>query len=242
MSGAFHRAIQLTAGDGWASAEVEDDFHRFGVTVHHDGRQVTDVVGRAARYPWSGCPLAVEALAALRGLPVSPDPTAVYRFADARVQCTHLFEMTGLAVVQAARGPGTRRYDAAVTDPMDGLSVAELRRDGGRVLRWTLRGGTIETPSELAGLKPGEIRSSALRKLAPEAAEARLVLRRAASAAAARAVDIDAYPTAADIETPGACFVFRPGVAQQSARRYGSVRDFSAGRGPLAGAPSSGEA
>jgi hypothetical protein len=233
MSGAYRRAIQLTAGDGWAAAEIEDDFHRFGVTVRHDGRQVTDVEGRAARYPWSGCPLAVRALDALRGLPIALDPTAVYRFADARSQCTHLFEMAGLAVCQAARGVGARRYEATVTDPQAGQSVAELRRDGGRILRWVLRDGVIQTPTEFQGLRPGEIRSSGLRKLAPEAAEARLVLRRAASASAARAVDIDAYATAAEIETPGACFVFRPGVAETAKRRYGSALDFSAGRGPL---------
>jgi len=52
--------------------------------------------------------------------------------------------------------------------------------------------------------------------------------------AGARGLDVDQFPTAAAMHRAPACYVFRPGVAELAARRYGSVRDFSAGPGPLA--------
>ena len=57
--GAFRRAILLrTLDEASVQGELEDDFHRFGVTLRHDGRAVTAVEGRSIRYPWSSCPLA----------------------------------------------------------------------------------------------------------------------------------------------------------------------------------------
>jgi hypothetical protein len=235
MSGAYRRAIELESTPGCASAEIEDDFHHFAVTVRHDGRRVTGAEGRAIRYPWSQCPMATGALQALAGLAVAPDPTAVYRHLDPLGQCTHMLEVAGLAVAQAARGLGRRRYDVAVTDPVDGCVEAELLCDGAPVVRWTLRDGVIVEPAERAGQRPTAFRSRELRALPAAEAEALLILRRAIALAASRGRDVDAFPTAAAMAREPACYVFRPGVAELAARRYGSVRDFPADRGPLSG-------
>ncbi|HEX7947472.1 MAG TPA: hypothetical protein VF495_22600, partial [Phenylobacterium sp.] len=74
----------------------------------------------------------------------------------------------------------------------------------------------------------------ALGDLPPLEAETLLILRRAIALAASRSWDVDRFPTAAAMGREPACYVFRPGVAERAARRYGSVRDFSAGAGPLA--------
>jgi hypothetical protein len=144
-----------------------------------------------------------------------------------------MFEMAGLAVTQAARGTGPRRYDAFVADPAEGRQIAELLCDGERILAWVLEDGVIAEPAEHRGRKPSNFRSRGLAEISPAAAEAILLLRRAVMAAKARGADIDQYPTAADVSPGGACFVFRPGVAELARRRYGSVSDFSAGLGPL---------
>jgi len=237
MSGGFRRAIRLQAQAGQASAEIEDDFHHFVVTVLHDGAQVTSARGQAIRYPWSSCPLAAGALGALAGLPVSTDATAVYRHVDALLQCTHMFEMAGLAVTHAARGPGERLYAATVSDPLDGHIEAELACDGAPVFRWRLLEGVITEPERHRGKRPSEFRSQSLAGLPHEEAEHLLILRRSVALAGARGMDIDRFATAADMQRGRACFVFRPGIAEQAMRRRGSVRDFSAGPGPLADRP-----
>jgi len=237
MSDAFRRAIRVQAAGGLAAAEVEDDFHHFAVTLRHDGGQVTVVQGRAVRYPWSQCPMAGGALSALMGLAVTTDPTAVYRQVDPLLQCTHMLEIAGLAVTQAARGDGARRYDIAVTDPVDGRAEVRLLRDGAPAVEWILQDGRVTEPAERRGLRPAALRSSALRDLPHEEAETLLILRRAVGLAQARGWDVDQFPTAASMGREPACFVFRPGVAERALRRYGSVRDHSNGPGPLA-APS----
>jgi hypothetical protein len=234
MSPGYRRAIQIVAEPGRAVVEIEDDFHHFVVSVEHDGQAVTAASGQAVRYPWSSCPLAGDALSALVGLPLSTDPIAIYRFSDPLQQCTHMFEMAGLAVTQAARGLGSRRYDALVVDPEDGAQLAELRCDGAPLLTWRLQDGVIVEPAAYAGRQPGDFRTRNLGALPHETAEAILVLRRAVWLAAARAMDVDRFPTAAAMGRTGVCFTFQPHRAAGALRRAGSERDYSNAPGPLA--------
>ena len=234
MSGCFRRAIRILAEPGKAYAEVEDDFHHFAVEIRHDGAHVTETQGRAIRHPWSLCPMAADALQSLRGLPVTTDPTAIYRYIDPRLQCTHMFELAGLAVTQAARGSGARRYDATVDDETEGEIAVELRLDGAALARWRLLNGVIVEPLERRGQRPAAYRSAVLADLPHDEAEQLLILRRVIGLGAARGIDIDQFPTAASMDRGAACFVFRQGVAEHATRSYGSTRDFSTGPGPLA--------
>jgi hypothetical protein len=47
--GVYRRRILLVAADGRVTADLEDDFHRYGVEIAHDGGQVGAVRGRAGR-------------------------------------------------------------------------------------------------------------------------------------------------------------------------------------------------
>jgi hypothetical protein len=232
MTGSYRRAIVLSARPGVVDGEIEDDFHHFAVSVRHDGERVTGVEGRAVRYPWSQCPMAATALGGLVGLPLTAHPTSIYRHVDPLDQCTHMLELAGLAVSHAARGTDARRYDVRVSDPVDGVVHADLDCDGTPLASWALRDGVIDDPPALRG-QPAALRTRVLRDLPPDEAEAMLILRRAAVLAAARGMDVDRFPTAAAMGRGRACFVFSPGVAELAVRRRGSVRDFSAGPGPL---------
>lgn len=235
MTGCFRRAIRLDAAVGVIRGELEDDFHHFVVTLRHDEDRVTAVTGHAIRYPWSRCPLAAGALDAVVGLSISTDPTAIYRHVDPLGQCTHMFELAGLAVTQAARGTPHRRYDASVSEPRDDRAEAMLLCDGAPMEQWDLVDGIITGPHPRIGQRPANLRTAALEDLPHDEAERLLIMRRAIRLAGARGLDVDQFATAAEFSRRPACFVFRPGVAEHARRRYGSIRDFSAGPGPLSG-------
>ncbi len=232
--GTFRRAILLTTlGPDAVQGELEDDFHRFGVTVRHDGVKVTAVEGRSVRYPWSSCALASDALKALVGFDLGSHPASLYRHTDARLQCTHQFELAGLAVNHASRPGGDRRYDLAVEDFAEAGRMATLDRDGRRILEWRFRDNVLLSPVELAGTSVAALNSSALAGLPAEEAEARLLLRRAIWLSRGRWIDIDAVATAAALDRPGSCFSYQPGIAEGGMRRLGSERDFTTGDPPL---------
>ena len=90
----------------------------------------------ALRTPWTLCRGAVNVLDRLVGMPLSADPQAVYRHADGRAQCTHLFDLAGLAISHAARGIAERQYDVEVPclDPR-APREALLSVDGQRAAR-----------------------------------------------------------------------------------------------------------
>ena len=226
MTPAFRRAILIESRGGEVDAELEDDFHRFGVTLRHDGHRVTRVEARAHRYPWVTCVEAPEALAAIEGVALSRDPTTLFRHADPRAHCTHLFELAALALAQAARGEGSRRFEAEVTDPQDGVRVASLRQDGEPVLEWRLSGGLITEPPAYAGRSAGSFGSRALAEIEPGLAERLLILRRVVQTAVGRTIDVDAYAAASDMGRPAECYSLQPANAPRARRILGSHHDW----------------
>jgi hypothetical protein len=65
--------------------------------------------------------------------------------------------------------------------------------------------------------------------LAPEEAEAAIVLRRAADIGMGRGMDLDSIPVASQLPNSmtGICHTMRPGVAEVAFRNTGSIRDFA---------------
>src|SRR5262245_29567242 len=96
--GVYRRGFALAGGEGSVVADLEDDFHRFRVTLEHDGERVTHVLAQAFRYPWTECVGAVAVLRGLEGAALSQRPRAAARHADPRANCTHLFDLAGLAI------------------------------------------------------------------------------------------------------------------------------------------------
>ena len=228
--GVYRRRIRITTSSGEARADLEDDPHRYAVTVQHDGEQVTGVQGIALRTPWSLCRDAVSVLDRLVGMPLSPDPQAVFRQTNGRAQCTHLFDLAGLAVAHAARGTARRQYDLD-TPCFDTRAPrqARLNVDGQERLVWTLQRTAIVAPQPFAGHDLQTMMPWAKARFVDrDTLEAVIVLRRAVFISGNRIYDLDRMSDAAATgHVSGACYVFQHGVAEHARRQLGSTLDFS---------------
>src|SRR5205085_6928940 len=90
---------------------------------------------------------ATEPLRALAGAPLSTRLSSLGEYAPARQNCTHLFDLSGLAVAHAARGDGgSRTYDVAIPDRDGTHTEPELWRDGALLFRWSIAGRHIVGP------------------------------------------------------------------------------------------------
>lgn len=228
--GIYRRCIRIATSGKEARADLEDDLHRYAVMIEHDGACVTAIQGLPVRVPWSLCPQSVKALDRLIGMPLSPNPLAVFRHTDGSQQCTHMFDLAGLAIAHATRGTRLRQYDIEAPYLQEkGARSLSLRRDGREILNWTIDGTTLLAPEAFAGhdIK----RMSAWAESAfpdPDNFEAIVILRRSVLISKARLHDWDIFPTAADTNHgTGACYVFQPGVQERAARMFGTAREFT---------------
>jgi len=213
-------------------AALEDDFHQFTVVVRHDASVVTGISATAGRWPWSTCPDAGAQLEQLVGMELSPRCTAVAEIADPRWQCTHQFDLAGLAVAHATRDTPDRQYDIEVPPAeADGQRTVQLSRDGARLLAWTITYGaglSAPAPFTEAPWRGGFIKWADA-TFGPDAAEAAIVLRRACDIGMGRGMDLEGYRTAeelADIMT-GVCYSMQPAIMPVAFRNIGSIRDFA---------------
>jgi len=226
----FCRRIQLesrsSSQDGEVRVALEDDFHHFRIALRHRQGRVSEIAGEALRHPFTECPHAAAALWVLVGMQLNPVASAVTRHTDASLQCTHMLDLAGLAIAAAARGISHRRFDIEVPRHVDGRSCARLVRDDGLRLEWDVHEGTIVSPPPYAGvdMRHGMARW-ALNNLAPDEAEAALVLRRCALIALGRLRDIDKDLHA---RPSGRCYAQQPERAPQAIRIVGSTWDFTA--------------
>lgn len=231
--GSYRRRIRLLATEaGVVEAALEDDFHHFEVTLRHDGTRVIGVEGRSVRWPWSTCPGAAEPLRALEGMALSPRCLAVGEKADPHANCTHMFDLAGLAVAHAARGLEARQYDAEVPFGATGGDPTAVRlwRDGALVLEWTLVGRGIAHPPVFTEAPwQGGFFRWADTTLPVDDAEAAIVLRRSCEIGMGRGMDLDAYDKASELGPmmAGICHTMQPGVMEVAVRNKGSILDFS---------------
>ncbi len=234
---AFHRRIRIVAHPNEVRAAVEDDFHHFRVVIAHEGGRITSAGGEALRFPFTSCPMAGSELAALKGKPLSDVSSQIGLYVDARHQCTHMFDLAGLAMAVAARGLKNRSYHAMVPDRVDGQTQACLWRDGMLVLEWDVHGDIIGSPPPFVdiALTIG-FTNWAAKHLDREVAEAALILRRAVATSGGRGMDLDSrvHP-----RPNAACFTNQPQRAAHSFRVVGSTRDFASRNQELTAADTS---
>jgi len=229
--GVYRRVFLLVGDEARVVADMEDDFHRFRVTLAHDGARVTEVRAEAFRTPWSECSGATAVLRGLEGIPLSVRPRAAAAHADPRANCTHLFDLAGLAVAHAATRRARRRYDVEIPDRRAGRTRARLARDGAPLLDWEVEGTDVLSPPPYAGrtLRGGSFLLWAERSLDPETAEAAIALRRACFISVGRARDLDAAHDAGVYLSmaPGSCFTMTAGVAERALRNRGATLEFT---------------
>jgi len=236
--GIYRRRIRLQAMPGAVRGDMEDDPHRFGVIVQHVGKVVTGIQGLPLRTPWDLCEGAVAQLQRIVGTPLAPDPLLLHRLMASSQQCTHLFDLAGLAVAHAARGTELREYEieAPVADATSQRRLT-LWRDGEKLLQWIVEGTRILSPEPYTGQDTRTLLAWAAEAFSdPDAYEAVVVLRRTVLISLSRLAHLDDHLRATAFPgRMGGCWVFQPGNVERALRRVGSTREFSAARDQLLG-------
>jgi len=222
----FRRRVRIEPAPAQVSAALEDDYHRMAVTLHHDGSVVTGVDAAMPRAPWTTCPGAMDQL---RQTFTGVKLRDVAARGDKARNCTHLHD---LAILAAAHAHESRplTYDILVSDPVDGLRRAEIRRDGRRLLGWTDEPRPFPEYNRL--VEPRELAGQQLHRLRPwietldaERQEAARLLQWSAIVANGRSLPLEKHADASLMGT-GRCYSFQEERAAQ-ARRILDIRDFS---------------
>jgi len=228
--GIYRRRIRLVAEPGAVRGDMEDDPHRFGVIVRHDGERVTGIQGIPLRTPWDLCEGAAARLQLIVGAELSLDPLSLHRSLAPAQQCTHMFDLAGLAVAHAARGTARRQYDieAPVTEAA-GRRRLTLRLDGEPVLEWIVEGSNIVAPEPYVGQDARAMLPWAARTFTdPDVYEAIVVLRRTVLISLSRLAHLDDHERATAFPgRMGGCWVYQAGNVERAIRRMGSTRDFT---------------
>ena len=198
FDGLARRVIDIkTHDDRKVVAWLEDDFHCFGVTLHHDGERVCDINLSSNRYPFTTCQGADAPLKSLVGASLEDRASAVGKWIDMRMQCTHAFDLAGLCLAHAAQNRIDRRYESIVED----RKVIDTLENGGRilgsgraklylnkkeVLTWELHRNRIISPMFWTGQSLGRGFRERTDSLEVELAEFATVLRRSIMVAGGR--------------------------------------------------------
>ncbi|MET0377970.1 MAG: DUF2889 domain-containing protein [Spongiibacteraceae bacterium] len=239
FSGRGRRQIDLKKWDantvvGW----LEDDFHHFGVTVKHDGHFVTDVHMSSPRTPWSTCGGASEPLKALIGKPLISRSSEIGKLIEMRLQCTHVYDLTGLVLAHAASGREHRRYHVICLDraliPHEGQRTLadfgpgriELYRDDELVMWWDIERDFISAPAAAAGQSLQQGFRQWTETMPLQEAEYATIMRRAMLVAGGRSMDHDDYLNGAAMEQPPLCHSFQPEQRDYAWRHYGNTQNY----------------
>jgi hypothetical protein len=220
---------------GEVTAWMEDNFHHFAVRLRHDGGKVVSVDAISRRTPWSTCAAASTKLQALVGQNLVSRSSGIGDMLSMRMQCTHMFDLAGLALAAAANGVLHRVYQATVTlrhplpargAPHTGQCMAVLCRDGGEVLHWVVEDQAIVSPESRSLLRGFRAWTETL---PIREAEDALVLRRAVDVSGGLSVDLDGIASPLELDMPAVCHSYQPDQAVLARRHKGMSRDFTSG-------------
>lgn len=217
----FRRSTRVEARGQAVAAMMEDDMHAMAVILRHDGERVLAVEPDQRRAPWNTCPGAEAKLVeTFTGLPLGEVSARRERV----LNCTHLHDLAVLAAAHAGSA-GPVQYDMAITDPVAGRRLLEIRRDGLTVWHWEEQDGRFVSPSQIAGRGLFDLRDWIAGLPAAEREAARL-LQTAGLIAHGRTIPLEQQSDASAI--PPNCHTFQPEQARV-AKRIRAPQDFSAG-------------
>jgi hypothetical protein len=228
----FRRRFVVNPAPGRVRCDLEDDYHRMGIVLRHDGEVATSVEAEMIRIPWTTCPGA-RAVLARTFAGVRLDAFAAR--GEKTANCTHLFDLAMLAAAHA-HDTAPLVYDILVADPVEGVWRAELRRDGTTVLAWNVDRFVLSQPAHLAGMRLDKLRPW-IDTLDQAAQEQARLFRWGTILAHGRGRQF-AEPAERQRLPLGQCFTFQRENAPNAMYIDGSVRDFGVGRDrPLADLP-----
>lgn len=217
----YRRRVEITPSAGRVIVEMEDDCHRFGITILHDGTRVTEVQSRSPRHPWTTCPAAGDFLATrMKGVTLEEAP----HVENQRQHCTHLYDLFIMGVAHAGEDQALT-YDIRVADPVDGMRMARVSRNGAPLLAWRLDGNALD------GAPGGNFHALEIwsRTLLHDQQEAARMLRRGAMVSRGRAIDFPVGGSASSVGLDRAvCYSFQPERGDLAFRVPDTLRDFAA--------------
>lgn len=229
----YRRRIRVEPRQGKVLAMLEDDIHCMAVTLEHDGKRVLSVEPVTERMPWNTCPGAAgKLIETFTGQPLEE----VTARREKKQNCTHLHDLAVLAAAHAGDSSGFA-YDICASDPVDGVRILEIRRDGDLLHRWIERNGTLVEPEAVIGLTLMNMRDW-IASLEGAEQEAARLLQWGSLVAHGRTMSLEEQSKASEL--PPNCYTFQPERAIH-ADRIGDRFDFSNGnfsddtRVPLAG-------
>lgn len=217
----FRRSTRVEPRAGAVAAMMEDDMHAMAVILRHDGERVLAVEPDQRRAPWNTCPGA-EAKLVETFTGVALGDVSVRR--ERVLNCTHLHDLAVLAAAHAGSALAVR-YDMAVSDPVAGRRLLEIRRDGLPVWRWEEQDGRFVSPAAIAGRGLFDLRDW-IASLPEAEREAARLLQTAGLIAHGRTIPLDQQSDASAI--PPNCHTFQPEQARL-AKRIRAPQDFSGG-------------
>lgn len=218
----YRRRIRVAPGAGRIDVDMEDDAHRFGVSLIHDREFIKGVETRAPRYPWSTCPAAGGFLAERMTGAALADAAKVENQRD---HCTHMYDLLVVAAGHALDAAAFT-YDIRVSDPSGGMRVAEIDRDGDTILRWQFDNLT----ENAAGVPTSDRKAfeTWTRTLPDALLEAGRMLRRGVMVSGTRFFDFPVGAAASGMKQMiGSCFTYAPQRADSALRERDTIRDFS---------------
>ena len=228
--GLCRRRIRLiNETDTQTIGELEDDFHHFRVELTHDSDNVLSLSGIVLRAPWSTCSEADQPLQKIVGKPLSSDSTAIGNYATPTSNCTHLFDLTGLAISHAMQNEVVCQYDLMVTDPLDDKQELRLWKNGELLLDWLIQEGIIISPKDWEGVSlVGKFIAWAKDNRDPLTAEAAIALRRMTHISTGHGINLDKLEIGPEqTDGPiGRCYTYSTEVLIRAKRMRGTVRDF----------------
>jgi hypothetical protein len=232
-AGLYRRRIRLTRSDGYVDAALEDDCHGFTLRLEHDGSRVTAVAGDALRVPLNTCAGAFKPLQGLVGVALDAPVASIIAGVPPRGNCTHLFDLSLLALAHVSQANPVRVYDVEVVDQaQEGKPArAEVFLNGESIHRWQLARMAIVEPEVFAGRPVMRgFAAWANEAFAGQQLEAAMVLSRGVFVACSRLFDmseIGGQPALNHTNMLGACYSYSGGVVEHAIRNHDTVRDFS---------------
>lgn len=238
-NGVFRRRIRLTReGDnrsGQVHGALEDCNHGFQSTVFYQNGQVTEIRPEFMRIPFTTCNGAWQPLQKLLGASVSALPSELLMTAPPLSNCTHLHDLTLLAIAHTQRDGKIVQYDVEVTDAIGGVSdlrIWHTVNNGHKNLihHWQSLNYAISSPAILKD-KPLFMGFSrwANEQFSGIENEAAFVLQKGNLVSIGRMLDVEAMTGSRAIDENDrlACFTYSPENSSRAIRIGNTVRDFT---------------
>lgn len=238
--GVFRRRIRLTRTQdaplcGEVHGALEDCNHGFQSTVQFSDGVVTAIQPRFMRIPFTTCDGAWKPLQTLIGVPITATTAELLSLSPPLSNCTHLHDLTLLAITHAGRQEWEVQYDVEVTDAVNGISDLRVWRsvDGGARLlihHWQSNNYLVSSPEALKD-KPlffgfSRWANELFQGIDNEAA---FILQKGNLVSIGRMLDVDgmAGSRAKDENDRTACFTYSPENSSNAYRLANTVRDFT---------------